>query len=408
MIKKVAYLAPEIPSVSATFVCEEILNIQARGIQVIPISLYRRYLIKPNSKLQTLLGQTLVLYNQSFFKIIQSNIYIFCRYPKKYLYTFKLAILDLLKLGLFKLDSVKIIYRFFHASIVAQTVIEKECQHLHAHFATAPALISSYAALLAGVNFTFTAHAVDIFAENILLKEKCERAKAVVTISQYNREFLIQRGIDDKKIKIIRCGVNTHKHKFSPKTHFPEVPKIVTLGRLIEKKGIDTLIIALSQLKEKGVNFLLEIGGEGSQKDYLANLIAEHGLESISKFKGAIPSYEVPAWLREADIFVLACKQDNKGDKDGIPIVLMEAMAIGLPVISTNISGIPELIDNNNSGILVAPEDPTMLASAIYKLLTNEQLLQNLCMLARKKVVSEFDCELNLEELLKIINDVIS
>jgi glycosyltransferase involved in cell wall biosynthesis len=160
---------------------------------------------------------------------------------------------------------------------------------------------------------------------------------------------------------------------------------------LVEKKGMDLLILAAQELRKREIDFIIELGGSGELKNDLRELVNQYSLESHIVFAGAISHHQVSAWLQKADIFVLACKQDRHGDQDGIPVVLMEAMAMGIPVVSTAISGIPELIQDGVSGFLATPNDPMSLTDKICQALNPKNDILKITHLARATIVKSFD-----------------
>ena len=404
MIKTVAYLAPEIISTSATFIYKEIFALQNKSIDVIPISVHESKIIVQDSKVKKLSETITCLYEQSLASVLFCNTKIFLENTQNYLKTLQIVFGDITTLGISKFRSWKLLYQFFYAASLATIIRQNSCQHLHIHFAHVPTQIGMYASLLTGVPFSFTAHANDIFENGILLKEKVERAKAAITISNHNYHFLTEQEVDINKLKIVRCGIDTDNNKYTPRTTLNTPPKIGSLGRLVEKKGMDDVILALSKLHQKGTDFYLEIGGDGYLNDYLKKLAIKHNLKEKIIFKGAIPNDRVYSWLKELDIFILACKEDNNGDKDGIPVVLMEAMTVGIPVISTKISGIPELIQDEISGFLAEPNNPESLANTIEQLLHSPQLIAPITQAARNRVTEEFGMNSNVERLMSVFN----
>ena len=399
----IAYLAPEIPSVSGTFVYKEILTLQDKGIKAVPISIHKVEIIVEEPRIKELAKNTTYLYQQSLITAIISSVAFFLGEPKSYLNTLSMVFQDIYTSRITKLISWKLLYQFMYASIAARAIQENGCQYLHIHFAHVPTQIGMYASSLTKIPFSFTSHANDIFENNFLLKQKMERAKAAVTISQYNYRFLSERGINTDKLKVVRCGIDPSDRHFVPKSKIPNIPVIGSLGRLIEKKGMDDSILALSKLHQQGIDFRLEIGGDGPLNNYLQEIAKKHDLIDKIEFKGTIPNDKVYDWLKNLDIFVLACKEDSKGDRDGIPVVLMEAMLVGVPVISTNISGIPELIQDEQSGFLAQPSDPESLASTIDKVLHWSNLAQ-ITQAARDKVTGEFELKNNVDRLLTVFN----
>lgn len=404
MIKTIAYLAPEIPSLSATFVYNEILALQERGFKIIPISVRYPPVPAKEAEIEKLFNTTIILYDKNNFSAIKDNLIVFYQHPCPYLKTLFLVFRDSFKLGLINFEALKLIYHFWQSSKVVQILKRNDCQHLHIHFANVPTQIGMYASLLSGIPFTFTSHANDLFERGFLLKEKVARAKTAITISEYNRKFIIAKNSEPEKIKVIRCGVDSQRYNFIEKQTINKIPVIGSLGRFVEKKGIDDLILAVSQLNQNGLDFSLEIGGDGPLREYLEKLAAAQGLNSKIKFKGAMAHDTVFPWLSSLDMFVLACKKDSQGDQDGIPVVLMEAMAIGIPVISTAISGIPELVEDGISGFLAQPNNPTSLAEAIKRVLDLPIPVSQMTHVARKRIVSEFDKNVNIDRLLEVFN----
>ena len=402
-LDNIAYLAPEIPSISGTFVYKEILTLQDKGIKVVPISIHKVETIVEEKRIKELAKNTIYLYRQSLITALIGSMVFFLKEPISYLNTLLMVFRDIYISRITQLSSWKLLYQFVYASIAAKAIRENDCQYLHIHFAHVPTQIGMYASSLTKVPFSFTSHANDIFENNFLLKQKIERAKAAVTISEYNYRFLSERGINADKLKIVRCGIDPSDRHFVPKSKISGVPAIGSLGRLIEKKGMDDTILALSKLHQQGIDFRLEIGGDGPLNDYLKEIVKQHDLTDKIEFKGAIPNDRVYDWLKNLDILVLACKEDSKGDRDGIPVVLMEAMLVGVPVISTSISGIPELIQNEQSGFLAQPSDPESLASTIDKVLHWSDLA-GITQEARNKVTGEFELKNNVDRLLTVFN----
>lgn len=405
MSKVIAYLAPEIPALSATFVYQEILALQKQGLTIIPISVFSPLVPAETPEVTLLSKEVYYLYSQSLVTVFQRSFALFRKSPKRYFDTIKLVIQDFLTLGWRKIDSYKLFYHFLQGSQLAFYLQEKSCEHLHIHFAHTPTQIGMYAANLVQIPFSFTAHANDLFERGRLLKEKVARSRFTVTISEYNKKFLAQqKDIPLEKIKIVRCGVETEKYPFLAKSEFKQPLIIGSLGRLVEKKGMDDLILALEILKNQGLNCQLEIAGDGELKETLQELVEDKKLTPQVTFKGKLEHYEVFNWLKNLDLFVLACKPDQNGDQDGIPVVLMEAMMIGIPVISTNISGIPELIQPPIYGELAFPNNRASLAEAITNYLQEDMVLEK-TKKARYYIQSEFDQDVNIQRLLKLFQE---
>jgi colanic acid/amylovoran biosynthesis glycosyltransferase len=327
------------------------------------------------------------------------------------------------------------------------------CRHLHVHFAHVPTDIAMYAARFAGITFSFTSHANDLFERGWLLKEKVARSAQAMTISEYNRRFLVSQGADGAKITIVRCGVDSGRFdgvesqippgpplqsgvtaKKSPLTKGDlggfavevessltqresvgeedgvdfKVPVIGSLGRLVEKKGFDTLIAAAGILFRSGRDFRMEIAGDGPLKTELLKQAEQEGVADRITFLGPVANDTVPEWLCGLNQFVLACRVDSNGDMDGIPVALMESMAAGIPVISTTVSAIPELIENETSGLIVSPADSQALADAIARLIDCSELRSRCIAGGRVKIEGEFSEKVNAEKLSQLFKSILS
>jgi glycosyltransferase involved in cell wall biosynthesis len=265
-----------------------------------------------------------------------------------------------------------------------------------------------YATKMIGASYSVTAHANDLFERGWLLKEKVERSSFFGTISEFNKRFLANQGIDVEKVRIIRCGVD--EQQFSPRElKAPNKPfKIGMVGRLVEKKGVDTLIDAVKLVIERGVDVKVEIAGSGPLESQLKQQSASNNLNGVVSFVGALPHNQVVDFIKSLDAFVLPCKKDKNGDMDGIPVVLMEAMLSGVPVISTKLSGIPELIDDKNTGRLVSPNSAEDLSEAIVDIQSNQKQTNDMVTKAIDKVRSEFSIHINSQRLKALFVDAIN
>ena len=257
-----------------------------------------------------------------------------------------------------------------------------------------------YASAMSGVPFTIMAHANDIFERGLLLQKKAERAVKLVTISEFNRAYLEKIGVAKDKLAIVRCGVSfpilPPAKPFEIKTSY----RLGTLGRLVEKKGIDVLIHAIAELQDRPYKIELSIAGDGPLRDELEALSRRLNVIQSVKFEGSLTHGAVAKWMRGLDAVVLACKKDKNGDMDGIPVVLMEAMSQSVPVISTRISGIPELVIHDRTGLLATPDDYQDLAIQIDRLLETTELRERLVSEAAEHVQNEFGRDANLQRLL--------
>ena len=403
---RIAYLAPELPALSATFVYNEILQLEKLGTEVVPFSVHQ-----PNSRVdedhvRALKDRTVNLYAQPKLRVLKSHILLLARHPVRYLKTLWLLCKDMWCVGLFSRTAFGLGYRFLFSASLAAQLIKEKCNHLHVHFAHVPTDIGMYASSLSSIPFSVTAHANDIFERGWLLKEKVDRSSFFATISEFNKKHLAEIGVDTQKLEIIRCGVDPSQ--FSPKDTVTsnQVIKIGVIGRLVDKKGIDTLIEAVTVLKAQGKRFELHIAGSGPLEDSLKGLVSRNNLdEKEVVFLGAIPHVEVAGFIKSLDMFVLPCRKSENGDVDGIPVVLMEAMLSGVPVITSNISGIPELVIDNVTGLLVEQNNLDDLAEKIFLLSENAELRQSLIKKGINKVRGDFSLIENTKKLYFLFFD---
>lgn len=397
---KIAYLAPELPALSATFVYNEILQLEALDVQVVPFSVHPPSSVVNEQRVESLAKRTINLYAQSKFKVLKDNLCCLLKRPSCYFKTLLMLGCDVWQVGVFSRIGLGLVYRFFFASSLARQLLANDCDHLHVHFAHIPTDIAMYASSLSSVPFSITAHANDIYERAWLLKEKVDRSAFFATISEFNKRYLEDKGVDSSKISIVRCGVEPTQFSKRVETLEQKNPRVGAIGRLVEKKGFDTLIRAVAILKAQGVVVELQIAGSGPLFEQLQALALSLGLNAqYVTFLGALPHVEVASFIKSLDAFVLPCKQDENGDIDGIPVVLMEAMLSGVPVISSELSGIPELIVHKETGLLVSPANEQELADTILTLISTPALKNDMINYAISKVKREFSLKSNVNRL---------
>ena len=266
--------------------------------------------------------------------------------------------------------------------------------HLHGHFAHSPTSVTMFAALLSGRSFSFTAHAKDIYTSNPeQLREKIRLAQFVLTCTDHNRRYLadLADGLNTP-IHCIYHGIDLKL--FSPDSdHSNCAPpyKLLTVARLTEKKGLPTLYRALRVLKDKKIPFTHTLIGDGDDKDKILQLITELKLDDNCQWLGTRTHREVLRQFEESDLFVLGCEIAGNGDRDGIPNVLVESLAMGVPALSTTVSAIPEILIHQESGITVAPSDPELMARQIEAILTDRDLRKKIINGGRKHTRDHFD-----------------
>jgi len=291
------------------------------------------------------------------------------------------------------------------AGALAPLVRRLGVDHIHTHFASSNCEMLIYLSGLTDVPFSFTAHAHDIFRRPRLLAEKIAAAKFVATISEYNRRYLAAIVGPDHagKIHVVRCGLEPDEFPERPEAPPDRRLEIVSVGRLVPKKGHDVLIEALGAMRD--VEFRCRIVGDGPLGADLAQLAERQGISERVEFAGLLPNEQVRQTLMQADLFVLACRQARDGNVDGIPVALMEAMALGVPVVSTQVTGIPELV-RPGAGFLVSPQSPLELARCIrdFKALpaaARRRIGAN----ARRQIARCFNARTEARKLWQLITD---
>ena len=256
-------------------------------------------------------------------------------------------------------------------------------------------------------------HGADISRRHILEEHKLDyvnlfrQSELMLPISHLWENKLIEMGCPPEKIHVTRMGIEPEKFNFQPRQAFHTPLRIVSVARLTEKKGLDVAVKASAILKQRGGQFQYTIIGNGDQDEMMRNFIAREGMEDCVSMPGFKPQEEIRRALSEADIFLLPSKTAADGDMEGIPVALMEAMAVGLPVVSTFHSGIPELIENNVSGWLVEEDDPEALAETLLKLSQGEVDVAPVVAAARHKVETEFNQHIAYGELAQILERLV-
>lgn len=297
-------------------------------------------------------------------------------------------------------------------SVALAGMLERErVRHIHAHYATYPSTMALIIATLApDITFSFTVHAHDIQVDRSLLGWKLREARFVRSISDFNRRYLEKLYPDDArgKIHVVHVGIEPEHYTKAPPPPASGTPKLLSVAAHKPYKGLPFLIEACRILRDDGIGFHCDIVGHGPMYDELAAMIRERGLEGAVTLAGARPQEEVTRMMAEATLFVLPSIIAEDGQMEGIPVALMEALASGRAVVSTNISGIPELVENGASGLLVAPGDASALARAIATLLQDRPRAAAMGIHGRKHVIAAFDirdCVRQLLTLLAAVND---
>jgi len=303
---------------------------------------------------------------------------------------------------------------FLQAGYLAHAVLRRTpaIGHLHAHFAHSPASVTMFASVLSGLSFSFTAHAKDIYTSNPgQLREKIAMARFVVTCTKYNKRHLEELAGDaGTPIHCVYHGIDVSLFSGGDSAAAAPAPpyRLLTVARMTEKKGLPTVYRALRILKDAGLAFSHVLIGDGDDRDKIEALVRELGLAGCCELAGTRTHEEVLGHFRRAHAFVLGCEIAADGDRDGIPNVLVESLAMGVPSVSTTVSAIPEIIEHERTGLTVPPKNPEALAAAIRRLLTDTGLRRRVRAAGREKVVNEFDNTRHIRRLAEIYRAVLA
>lgn len=294
--------------------------------------------------------------------------------------------------------------RLYQAVYVGLRLREAGLNHVHAHFAGMASRTAYWIEQFFGIRYSFTAHANDIFAPRdfvVSLARLIEKAAAIVTVSDFSAAVLREQ-FPRSVARIHRIYNGVDLSRFHPADFGSGIPAIISIGRLIEKKGFEDLIAACGLLQSGGRRFRCEIIGEGPLESKLRDQIANAGLTEEVKLLGPETQTQIALRLAHATIFVLPCIHEQGGGMDNLPTVIMEAMAAGLPVISTPVGGVPEMVENGTNGFLVPEHDPAAISSAIEYLISNPEQARRLGDRGREIARDKFSIETSVRALRQV------
>jgi len=401
--RRVAYLLKRYPRLSETFILNEILELERQGVELSIFSL----LPPEGGRFHPQVGvvKAPVTY------LPQPSLKDFWGWLKKNqgeMGSFSSDWEKVLQLNLeFDQDSKGYIY-FLQALMLAQLFQKNKIEHIHAHFATLSSYMALSVHLLTGIPYSFTAHAKDIYIDEVdhsLLARKIERAKFVVTVSDFNQKYLSHLFQDrfDHKILRIYNGLDLEIFKEDSVPREPNL--ILSVGRLIPKKGFEYLIQACQILKNRGLNFKCQIIGEGGHRSLLEQKVRGAGTDDRIEFLGSKTQDEVIQLMRRSTLLCLPCIVADNGDRDALPTVLLEALALGLPVVSTKVTGIPEIVEDGTEGLLVEEKDSEALSQAMLRLLNNPGLRESFSRNGVLKVEERFSIRENVASLKRAFDN---
>ncbi|MCH8327048.1 MAG: glycosyltransferase family 4 protein [Candidatus Marinimicrobia bacterium] len=394
---KIAYIISLFPCWSETFIMRELAELSRRGHPAQIYSLKTASEKTVHSEAEQLLSG--VCY-PNLTASLASTLRVLVQQPS----TVMRIVLDLIAGGYrYPLMLAKTLAMLPVIFAYAESLKSKGIEHIHAHWATYPATAAWIIMRLTGISYSFTAHAHDIWLQKPYLKAKIDAASTVVTISQYNVTYLtnLYGAAVREKIAVVHCGLDPEKF-VAIERDGRKTSHIVSVGRFDEIKGFEYLVRACRILKKKSLPFHCTFIGSGPLLRPMQILAMELDVDDRITFAGALLQSDLKQLLRQSDLFVLPSVQTVTGDQDGIPVALMEAMLMRLPVISTTVSGIPELILHRQTGLTVPPRDAGVLADAIQEMLTDHKLRSTCTENGHKHVSEQFNIELSVRQLLHI------
>jgi glycosyltransferase involved in cell wall biosynthesis len=403
--REVAYIMSRFPKITETFILREILELERQGerLIILPLLKERQNVVHPEvDQVKSPVHYTRLI----SWAIFKANLFYLGTSPVLYLQTLWRVLLGNLRSANLFIGAAGI---FPKSVYFARLLSHRNVRHVHAHFATHPALSAYVIAKLTGLSFSFTVHAHDIFVHSAMLAEKLETAEFVVAISEYNKRYLCRRFPHlSNKIRVVHCGI-------TPENYEPKLNRdaaragsgfaLVTVASLQVYKGIEYLVRACALLIKTIPDLKCTVIGEGPERNALTQLIDRLELNGVVSLVGLKSQEDVSIMLANSDLFVLPSIVAPDGQMEGIPVALMEAMASELPVVSTEISGIPELVKSGESGLLAPPSDEVALAEAIAELFRDAEARQRMGSAGRRVVELEFDLTSNVRKLKQLFDD---
>lgn len=420
----VAYVMSRFPTLTETFVLYEILAVERQGVQVEVYPLLRgkntttlsdgtsiwkkaaELFQKPHGD-AVMHAEALDLAKRAHYQpfiswaIVMAQLYFLLRSPRRYLAALWAVVRGTWGSLNFFVGGLSI---FPKCVYFAYRMKSDGVSHVHAHFANHPTLAAFVIHRLTGIPYSFTAHGSDIHRDQRMLREKVADASFVVPISHFNRELIsrVCGGEFREKLKVIHCGVDTRVFQPVGRVRRSGTDRpftILCIGKMHEVKGQMYLIEACRRLRNRGIRFCCQLVGDGPDRAQLSERIDAAGLTDHVQLLGLRTRDQVVELVRDADVVAAPSVPSRSGRREGIPVVLMEAMACGVAVVASDLTGIPELVEHGRCGLLVPPGDDAALADALASLHDDPQLRSRLGRGGRCKVLEEFDLEKNAAAL---------
>jgi glycosyltransferase involved in cell wall biosynthesis len=403
------YILKGYPRISETFISNEILLLEELGFTMRLFSMRQPRESFSHASVGRIKARVDYLPTEllpEFFRLLVPNIFLAVKRPR----AFRTALYTA-RQGLTTGGELATLKHLLQAGYLTNTHLlpAGNIAQLHGHFAHSPTSVTMFASLLSGIPFSFTAHAKDIYtSDRDKLRRKIAGARFVATCTRQNKEYL--QAVAPHCATPIYCiyhgiDLNLFQQSGAPRGTTNNAFKILTVARITEKKGLPTVYRALALLRDAGVRFRHTLIGDGDDKERILALIAALGLSEHCRWLGTRTHEEVLEQYRQSDLFVLGCEIAKSGDRDGIPNVLVESLAMGVPALSTDVSAIPEILINGDTGLTVPPSQPETMATAMQRILCDAKLRQHLIAGGIKFVRENFDNSLWIKKLAEIFRD---
>jgi colanic acid/amylovoran biosynthesis glycosyltransferase len=386
--KRLGVIVSRFPKLTETFILAELMELKRLGVEIelFPLLHQREAVVQP--EVEELVRAAHYRPYLSV-QIWRDNLYYLLSRPLRYLRAFASVVRGSWRSPRYLAGAVGY---FPKAASFARLAEQRGVRHVHAQFANHPAVVAMVIRALTGIRFSFTARGSDIHVDRTMLPDKVAAAEFAVTVSDSNKEVMVRAcgAAAAQRIHVVYGGIDTRM--FSPAPAAADGTfRIVCVGRFEEVKGHAQLLAACGLLAKQGIPFMCDLIGDGELRPQLERQIARLDLRERIVLHGNRPQQDVVRALRSASVCVLATVQAASGKREGIPNVLKEAMACGVPVVSSRISGIPELVDDGVTGILVPPAQPEALAEALIRLAGDPDLRQAMGRAGRARIQADFD-----------------
>ena len=403
-MKKVLYVTSRLPALTVTFIYKEILRLQSMGREVSFVSMNTPTDDEISADARALVDDTDYLDGVSLAAKLLAFVGQCVQHPVRMLTAFWIVVSARPMQG--PRDYARLVYHLVEAAYLAWKYRNRRFEHIHCHFINGPSSIGMFLGLLLDIPFSFTMHASMIWLDPIAFSNKLKRCKFCASISEYNKRYVVTTYGESlkEKIHIVHCGIDPELPSLPAAEREAGSLRLLGLGQLNPRKGFHVLVEAIALLKDRLPELRCTIVGGGEQREELERAIDRHGLHEQVRLAGAVPHEEVQRHLESCDVFVLPCVVSEDGWRDGIPVALMEAMFHQRPVISTDILGLPELIDSGKSGLLVPSQDATALADAIAVLAADSDARRRMGRLGREKVLADFNNKTSVEALAELFD----